>query len=64
LIIAHRLYREKIDCVYSHSYIDNLVLPISSSDIRSRVMNGETFRYLVPEGVYDIIEREGLYRGC
>ncbi len=64
LFIAHRLYRERVDCVYSHSYIDNIVLPISSSDIRARVMSGRTFRYLVPEMVYDIIEREDLYREC
>jgi nicotinate-nucleotide adenylyltransferase len=64
LIIAHRLYRERVECEYSHRYVDNLVLPISSRDIRTRVMKGKAFRYLVPEAVYTIIMREGLYLGC
>lgn len=37
-------------------------LDISSSLIRSRVAAGRSIRYLVPDAVADVIEREGLYR--
>jgi nicotinate-nucleotide adenylyltransferase len=35
---------------------------ISSSEIRERVTAGRPFRYLVPEGVYEIIAEHALYR--
>lgn len=34
---------------------------VSSSMIRERVANGKSVRYLVPEGVRQLIEEEGLY---
>lgn len=37
-------------------------LDISATEIRRRVGAGEPVRFLVPEGVVEIIEREGLYR--
>ncbi|ADK80932.1 nicotinate (nicotinamide) nucleotide adenylyltransferase [Sediminispirochaeta smaragdinae] len=42
--------------------IENLLLPISSSDIRKRVRDGKAYRFLVPEIVYHMIEDLGLYR--
>ncbi|HEX5725282.1 MAG TPA: nicotinate-nucleotide adenylyltransferase [Longimicrobiaceae bacterium] len=36
---------------------------LSATEVRRRVAAGETIRYLVPEAVRAIIEREGLYRG-
>jgi len=35
---------------------------ISSTDIRGRIANGQSIRYLVPEKVRDIIENHQLYR--
>ena len=37
-------------------------IDVSSSDIRRRIREGESFQHLVPEGVAEVIEREGLYR--
>ncbi len=42
--------------------LSNAVLPVSSSDIRRRIEDGEAYRDLVPVEVYDIIERRTLYR--
>ena len=36
---------------------------IASSDIRGRVASGRSIRYLVPDPVYDYIDRRELYRG-
>lgn len=38
-------------------------LDVSSTDIRRRAAAGEPIRYLVPDGVRRIIERERLYEG-
>ena len=37
-------------------------IEISSTEIRRRVASGRSVRYLVPDAVAGIIEREGLYR--
>lgn len=37
-------------------------IDISATEIRRRVQAGEPIRYLVPRGVEEIVEREGLYR--
>jgi nicotinate-nucleotide adenylyltransferase len=44
----HQVVRRKID--------------ISATDIRKRVANGQSIRYLVPSAVEEIIQREKLYR--
>src|SRR3712207_7302171 len=36
---------------------------ISATGIRRRILQGKSVRYLVPEGVHDIIMDRGLYRG-
>lgn len=38
-------------------------LAISSTDIRRRVVEGRTIRYLLPSRVREFIEERGLYRG-
>jgi len=38
------------------------IIDIASRDLRRRVQSGESIRYLVPEGVEQIIQRIGLYR--
>ncbi len=42
--------------------IDNTPLPISSQEIRGRLREGRSIRYLVPRSVYEWIDHERLYR--
>lgn len=37
-------------------------LDISSSDIRERIKSGRSVRYLIPDGVREIIKKNNLYR--
>jgi nicotinate-nucleotide adenylyltransferase len=37
-------------------------IDISATDIRNRVAQGQSIRYLVPPAVEDLIQREKLYR--
>jgi nicotinate-nucleotide adenylyltransferase len=37
-------------------------IDLSATEVRRRVRDGEPIRYLVPDSVREIIEREGLYR--
>ncbi len=37
-------------------------IDLSATEIRRRIRDGEPIRYLVPDAVREIIEREGLYR--
>jgi len=48
---------------YEHRMAHNLLLEISSTDIRARIASGKPWRLLVPEGVATYIESHGLY-GC
>lgn len=43
--------------------IDAPMLEISATDIRRRVVAGQSIRYYVPEPVRQYIEAQGLYRG-
>ncbi len=61
VVIAHRSTSERLPFPGDHVYLENAVLPVSSSDIRERVRRGKAYRYLVPEKVYDYIRNERLY---
>ena len=41
--------------------LKNLILPITSTDIRNRISQGKSWRYLVPSAVYDYIVANKLY---
>jgi nicotinate-nucleotide adenylyltransferase len=45
------------------SFIDAPLLEISSSVIRCKIAEAAPFRYYVPPGVYDIIQKRSLYAG-
>lgn len=49
---------DPLDSVYS---MEIPALAISSTDIRERASSGRPFRYMVPEGVWQYIETNGLY---
>lgn len=46
---------------YPAVWLENPPLPISSTDIRSRISAGKSWRYLVPERVYRYIGDHNLY---
>ena len=60
LIVACRDFHE-IRFEYEHLRLKNLMLDISSSDIRTRIRKGLAGRYLLPAGVYDYIIENNLY---
>jgi nicotinate-nucleotide adenylyltransferase len=43
-------------------FIDALLQPVSSSELRRRISSGEMYRYYVTPEVYDYIEANRLYR--
>ena len=47
---------------YPCIYLDSPMLPVSSTDIRRRISEGKSFRYLVPPAVFNYIKEKGLYR--
>jgi nicotinate-nucleotide adenylyltransferase len=42
--------------------LDTVLIDISSTEIRSRIINNESIDYLVPTKVKDYIEQQGLYK--
>lgn len=44
-------------------FVDALLQPVSSRELRRRIAAGEMYRYYVPSSVYDYIETHHLYRG-
>ncbi len=62
LVVVRRDSSEKINSEYPDHYIDNTLLPISSTEIRKRIKEGKSIRYLVPEKIREIIEKNGYYR--
>ena len=61
LVVAHRTTGERVACPWRHTYVDNLIIPVSSSDIRERIADGRAYRYLLPPGAYRFIREHGLY---
>lgn len=46
---------------YNHILLENTILPLSSTEIRERIANGKSFRYLVPEPIFEYIKNNRLY---
>ncbi len=62
LIVVHRLFKEEINLSFPHKYIGNLMLPVSSSEIRQRVKDGKNIKFIVPDKVIEYIEKHNLYK--
>lgn len=46
---------------YSHIIMHNALLPISSAEIRQRIVNNQDWKSLVPQSVYQYISDRNLY---
>lgn len=53
---------KKEDFKYPCIYMEKPLLPVSSTEIRKRIREGKSYRYLVPQSVYEFIEENGLYK--
>lgn len=52
---------EKEPLFKNAKYIKNPYLAVSSTDVRERASQKASFRYLVPQGVFEYIKKGGLY---
>jgi len=52
-------FNSRISCLYT--ILENPLLPVSSTEIRARIRQGKSWRYLVPDAVYAYISAHGLY---
>jgi nicotinate-nucleotide adenylyltransferase len=61
LILARRSGARHAPFARPHRIVMNPLMPVSSSDIRRRVAEGRSIRYLTPDPVIDYIAAHGLY---
>ncbi|MBR7063865.1 MAG: nicotinate (nicotinamide) nucleotide adenylyltransferase, partial [Treponema sp.] len=51
----------EINFPYEHTILENLIIPLSSTEIRQRIFDKKSFRYLVPDAVFRYIKKWHLY---
>lgn len=61
VIIARRRAERAETIPFPHTYLDNPLLPISSTEIRRRIREKKAYRYLVTEKIYSYIREHRLY---
>jgi nicotinate-nucleotide adenylyltransferase len=61
LIVARRTLAGPVQLSYPHRTVMNAILPISSSEIRGRIGERRTVRYLLPDAVLAYIRENALY---
>lgn len=64
IILARRLFSENscsVPFLYPHKELHNALLPISSTQIRESLGKNDSWRYLVPDAVYEYIVSRNLY---
>ena len=47
---------------YPHRYLEIPILTVSSTEIRARIASNKSYKYLVPNVIFEYIEEEKLYR--
>lgn len=62
IVCARREKADRAVFPYDHTYLDNLLIPVSSRMVRARIASGQPYRRLVPDPVWRIIEECGYYR--
>ena len=61
LILARRTGERHAEFPWPHRVVMNPLITVSSSDIRQRVADGRSIRFLTPDPVVDYIAAHGLY---
>ena len=61
LYVARRTLAGGPPLEYPHHVVPNMILPISSSEIRQRISEGRSARFLIPEAVWEYIKVHKLY---
>lgn len=61
LIVVRRTSETPLPFAFPHRLVMNAMLPISSSEIRRRVVAGRSVRYLLPDAVISYMEAHRLY---
>jgi nicotinate-nucleotide adenylyltransferase len=61
LIVARRTLAGPVQLAYPHRTVMNTALPISSSEIRRRINEGRSARFLLPDRVLAYIRDNSLY---
>ena len=61
LVVARRTLAGPVQLAHPHRIVTNTVLPISSSEIRRRLGEGRTVKYLLPDQVLAYIRDKKLY---
>ena len=60
IFVARRNRQDRPICL-SHTHLDNIRIPVSSTEVRKRIRNKQAFRYLVTEKIYSYIRENHLY---
>ena len=62
IVVKRNISEGEENFSFPYLTVNNSVLPVSSTEIRDRVKNRKTIKYLVPDAVIKIIENNGYYR--
>lgn len=61
LVVAHRLYEKEVHLDFPHSYINNEIFTMSSSELRSLANEGKPISSYIPEKAAQYILEQKLY---